>query len=1061
MANAATGFLGRGALAAALALLSVFPVQASEPVVLDDFETLDGWTAVGSEGAHVELAQDTGHNGLGMRIDFDLSRGAGYVIARKKIAIPLPQDYAFTFQLRGQASPIRLEFKVIAPDGQNIWWHQQGDLEFPQEWRRMSVKKWQLRFAWGPSGGGTLDRMGSLELAIAGAAGSKGSVWIDDLQFKERQPPAVDAGPPPVTASTSRSGHEPQLALDNEPATSWRSADTTERQWLLVDLQERREYGALVIDWHPEDYATTYTVETSDDGEGWRPAYVVTGGNGRRDYIYLPDSESRYVRLDLQASSSQHGYGIRNLQVKPPEFSASINQFFTEIAAGDSRGLYPKYLYGEQSYWTVIGASEDDKEGLLNEEGALEVDKGAFTIEPFLYVDDALVTWNDVTLGQELEEGYLPIPSVIWHRGGITLRITAYATGRPGASTLYARYRVENHGAEPQQVGLFLAIRPFQVNPPWQSLNMEGGASPIRKVTYDGQSIVVNNSKSVVPLTRPERFGAATFDQGPVTDYLLQRQVPPQTSASDSFGYGSAALEYRLDVPAGGVRDVHVAAPFHGLEVPYGGEGPGDELARTQLEAAASFWREELDGVGISLPPVADHLSRAIKSNLAYILINRDGPAIQPGSRCYSRSWIRDGALTSAALLSMGHTAEVREFVDWFSRFQFPDGKIPCCIDARGADPVAEHDSNGEFVYAVMEYYRYTRDVGFLKRMWPRVVKAVEYIDFLRSQRTTEAYKTPETLPFYGLVPESISHEGYSAHPVHSYWDNFFALRGLKDAATMAAVLGDQDRAVRYARLRDEFTSDLYASIARTLAKHGTRYIPGSVELGDFDATATTIAVVPGGELPNLPAPNLVQTFDDYWQHFEQRRADDFDWQAYTPYEVRTVGTFVRLGRRDRAVELLDFFWKGIRPAAWNGWAEIVWRDQKAPRFIGDMPHTWVGSDFIRAVRSMLAFENEADRSLVIAAGIPWAWVENDGGISVKRLPTYYGTLAFHLRRTAPDELRLSMSGDLSVPPGKLVLEPPLPQPLKAVTVNGRPLDSFEAGTVTTGEFPADVVMRF
>ena len=33
-----------------------------------------------------------------------------------------------------------------------------------------------------------------------------------------------------------------------------------------------------------------------------------------------------------------------------------------------------------------------------------------------------------------------------------------------------------------------------------------------------------------------------------------------------------------------------------------------------------------------------------------------------------------------------------------------------------------------------------------------------------------------------GLVTESISHEGYSAKPVHSYWDDFWALRGLDDA---------------------------------------------------------------------------------------------------------------------------------------------------------------------------------------------------------------------------------------------------------------------------------------
>ena len=43
--------------------------------------------------------------------------------------------------------------------------------------------------------------------------------------------------------------------------------------------------------------------------------------------------------------------------------------------------------------------------------------------------------------------------------------------------------------------------------------------------------------------------------------------------------------------------------------------------------------------------------------------------------------------------------------------------------------------------------------------------------------------------PFYGMVPESISHEGYSAKPMHSYWDTFFILRGLKDAAFLASEL--------------------------------------------------------------------------------------------------------------------------------------------------------------------------------------------------------------------------------------------------------------------------------
>ena len=53
----------------------------------------------------------------------------------------------------------------------------------------------------------------------------------------------------------------------------------------------------------------------------------------------------------------------------------------------------------------------------------------------------------------------------------------------------------------------------------------------------------------------------------------------------------------------------------------------------------------------------------------------------------------------------------------------------------------------------------------------------------------TEAYTVGANKPFYGLLPQSISHEGYSAKPMHSYWDDFFALRGFKDAAFIAKEL--------------------------------------------------------------------------------------------------------------------------------------------------------------------------------------------------------------------------------------------------------------------------------
>ncbi len=77
----------RATWAAALLLalhLGGAPARA-EGVVLDDFETLAGWTTVASEGARVWTLQEPGHSGMGMRVGFDLGAGP-FGFGERKVA---------------------------------------------------------------------------------------------------------------------------------------------------------------------------------------------------------------------------------------------------------------------------------------------------------------------------------------------------------------------------------------------------------------------------------------------------------------------------------------------------------------------------------------------------------------------------------------------------------------------------------------------------------------------------------------------------------------------------------------------------------------------------------------------------------------------------------------------------------------------------------------------------------------------------------------------------------------------------------------------------------------
>jgi hypothetical protein len=606
-------------------------------------------------------------------------------------------------------------------------------------------------------------------------------------------------------------------------------------------------------------------------------------------------------------------------------------------------------------------------------------------------------------------------------------------------------------------ITLVLAVRPFQVNPPSQLLHTPGGVSAIRELVWDGEAVSVNGARRIFPLIKPDAFAAASFDAGSIPELLAANAWHAASEVCDTSGYASGALVYRLHLPPHGGATIGLLMPLAAPALPAELTGTTlQEWLQRQRDAVAAVWRARLNRVAFRVPSAAQPLIDTLRTALAHVLINRDGPALQPGSRAYTRSWIRDGALTSEALLRLGHEDVVRDFLRWYAPYQFPNGKVPCCVDTRGADPVPENDSHGEFIFLVSELYRYMPDRLLLEAMWPHVEGAAGYMETLRQSERSAANLAPERRAFYGLLPASISHEGYAAKPMHSYWDDFWALKGYKDAVTIATALGYQQAATRLARQRDEFRHDLYASLAASTAAHSIAYLPGCAELGDFDATSTTIALAPVGEQAHLPQELLLSTFERYWQAFIARRDGAIPWDDYTPYELRAVGTFVRLGWRQRAQELLDFFFADQRPPGWNQWAEVVGREPRTPRFVGDMPHGWVASDFIRSVLDLFAYERDADSALVLAAGLPPQWLE-DAGVTVENLRTPYGHLSYSLHRRER-RLRLQVAAGLQPPPGGLVFVWPGDQPPGPTHLNGQQV-SWPGIELRIHQLPAEVIV--
>ena len=1026
---------------------------------LDAFADAGAWSAIASDQVEATLRRPGEGNAL--CLDFDFHGVSGYAAMRRSFPIDFPGNYEFAFRVRGEAPRNALQFKLGDASGDNVWWVNRTGFEATREWRDVRYRKREVVFAWGPTPDRMLRHSETLELTVYAENGGHGELCFDALAVHAL--PSPPGTFPAIRANATSAQRNASIAqsVDGKPETAWRS-NGRGTQVVTLDLGVMREFGGLVLHWNEGAYASAYDVDLSNDRRHWKRVRSVSVGNGGTDPLYLPESEARYIRLTLREGPVR-GYALSEVEIKDLAFGASANEFFAALAKQAPRGAYPRAFHAEQTYWTVLGIDGGHDSGLLSEDGALEVGRGGFSIEPFL-VDEGgtLTSWADAAITHSLEDGYLPMPRVSWQHDGLHLTTNAFARRLDdGGSQVLAGYTLDNASDRTRTITLALAIRPFQVNPSVQFLNTPGGVSPIHDLAWndDDGAVLVDGRPRIHAVSRPDRFAARAFDAGMIVEHLAQANAGDEENVRalhDDTGLASGALLYRIELAPRAHHAIVLSMPLDEEHVAPPESADAQAWFDAQRTSVAADWHHRLDGVGLHVPPQAQPLADTLRTALAHILISRDGPALRPGTRSYARSWIRDGAMMSEALLRLGRADVARDYFEWYAPYQFKNGKVPCCADQRGSDPVPENDSHGELVHLAWDIHRYGGDRAALEKAWPYVDAATRYMDRLRATESGDANAGPDKRALRGLMPASISHEGYSAKPMHSYWDDFWALLGYKDATAIAQALDRPDDAARLRASRDAFRSDLYASLDAAMRAHGITWIPGSAELGDFDATSTTIALSPGGEQAMLPRDALRATFERYWQGFAARRDGAAAWKDYTPYEWRTVGTFVRLGWRERALAAIDFFMRDRRPAEWNQWAEVVGKDARESRFVGDMPHGWVASDFIRSVLDLFAYEREADSSLVLAAGIPDAWLADDG-VAIEGLHTPYGRLSWSLRDDGK-RVRLHVDrADLRIPPGGLVYAPAAK--FGSARLDGRRVSAID-GEFRIRSLPADLVIE-
>src|SRR5205823_2614713 len=138
---------------------------------LDTFEQLAPWQPGASDGVRASIRSVAGPSGSALHLDFDLGGTAGYALAARTLPLDLPANYEIAFDLRADAPVNNFQVKLTDESGENVWWFNRSNFEFPREWQHIAIKKRQVDFAWGPTKDRALKHAARLEFVVAAGSG--------------------------------------------------------------------------------------------------------------------------------------------------------------------------------------------------------------------------------------------------------------------------------------------------------------------------------------------------------------------------------------------------------------------------------------------------------------------------------------------------------------------------------------------------------------------------------------------------------------------------------------------------------------------------------------------------------------------------------------------------------------------------------------------------------------------------------------------------------------------------------------------------------------------------
>jgi hypothetical protein len=650
--------------------------------------------------------------------------------------------------------------------------------------------------------------------------------------------------------------------------------------------------------------------------------------------------------------------------------------------------------------WTMIGNLARPREAIVDPRGLVTPWFDGWSLDVWLEVDGKLFVpprLDDAQVEQSLHEN-LPFVITTFRAGDLRVRLEAFCAEEDDEREwVIEQVTVANPTAARRRVTLYVSVRPF--NPEGVSLVKEieyrschserseesrsSRAGTLRSARGDRCAALFVNGALGALLPKPDAIACSDFENGDVA--LGLPSLNGKTRAQSAAGLATGVAAHYLELAAGESKRLTVLMPMEREE--RDADDPDSLAPLSSLRSSnelcvktISIWREKLaHGMRVRLPD--EKLQNAFEANKAFLLLLHDGDSITPGPFTYHQFWFRDAAYMLNALDKLGYHDETRAVIEKFPRRLQKDGYLSATE--------GEWDSNGAAIWTMVENARLSGDRGLLVKDYWSLLRMASWIN---SKRRQTADRRPQTrAPHHGLLPPgpSAEHLGPSDY---FYWDDFWGLAGLREAARAAEWLGQTDDAGKLRANFESFRADIDVSLAAAATHLGRVAMPASPYRRLDAAIIGSLAALYPLRLFEPNDPRIVDTIaalrevawmeDAYFNHVGH--------SAFGTYLSLHVAQCYLFQRKAEA-------WKIIRWVLRHASPTFTWAEGLHPRTrrggMGDGHHGLAAADFLLAVRNALLFEE--GEHLVITPALPEDWTLENSIVKVEDAATYFGKVSY------------------------------------------------------------------